>query len=369
MATAERPTLALLGTGIFAKDAYLKFLGVLSGKFSLLYVWSRSEAGAVQFTGLVKDFAPGAKAVWGDQGLDTVFDSPVHAVAIVLPAQIQPALVARALQARKHVIQEKPVGVNAAHVLETLKVYKDLAAKLGPTTPIWAVAENYRFEPALLEAAQLVQQAGDMMAVQMTIETPMAKTNGYFPRPDKWRGDPAFTGTFFTDGAVHFVAGLRLISGQEVTSVSALASNVDKDFPWPDTLCGVAKLYNGAPCSILISYGARARNIRWRVIASNGTVEVERGSLDGKHGYTTRLFTPDGVKTEKFHPFSGVQDELDAFIADVQTAITKGSVSQHPRGSAVEGLKDLAVVEAALKSSINNGTWQKVDSIDQILYC
>lgn len=43
MDTAESPTLALLGTGIFAKDAYLKFLGVLSGKFTLSYVWSRSQ--------------------------------------------------------------------------------------------------------------------------------------------------------------------------------------------------------------------------------------------------------------------------------------------------------------------------------------
>lgn len=37
---------------------------------------------------------------------------------------------------------------------DTLTVYKDLAAKLGPKTPIWAVAENYRFEPALLEVRQ-----------------------------------------------------------------------------------------------------------------------------------------------------------------------------------------------------------------------
>lgn len=47
------------------------------------------------------------------------------------------------------------------------------------------------------QAAELVKNAGDMMAVQMTIETPMAKTNGYFPRPDRWRGDPAFSVSLF----------------------------------------------------------------------------------------------------------------------------------------------------------------------------
>jgi hypothetical protein len=47
------------------------------------------QAAADEFAGLVKDFAPDAEAVWGDQGLETVFASPVDAVAIVLPAQVQ----------------------------------------------------------------------------------------------------------------------------------------------------------------------------------------------------------------------------------------------------------------------------------------
>lgn len=39
----KRPSLALLGTGIFAKDAYLKFLGGLAAKVKLAFVWSRSQ--------------------------------------------------------------------------------------------------------------------------------------------------------------------------------------------------------------------------------------------------------------------------------------------------------------------------------------
>lgn len=50
---------------------------------------SRLQAAAEEFAKLVKDFAPHAEAVWGDQGLEKVFGSPVHAVAIVLPAQVQ----------------------------------------------------------------------------------------------------------------------------------------------------------------------------------------------------------------------------------------------------------------------------------------
>lgn len=38
-----------------------------------------------------------------------------------------------------------------AHLQPALTAYRELSAKLGPKTPLWAVAENYRFEPALLE--------------------------------------------------------------------------------------------------------------------------------------------------------------------------------------------------------------------------
>ncbi len=57
---------------------------------TLISIWSRSESAAAGLLPLVKDFAPGAQALSGDDGLAAILDDPnVDAVAIVLPAHVQ----------------------------------------------------------------------------------------------------------------------------------------------------------------------------------------------------------------------------------------------------------------------------------------
>lgn len=53
------------------------------------FAFTFPQAASLEFVELAKSFAPEAEAVWGEDGLDKVLRSPVHAVALVLPAQIQ----------------------------------------------------------------------------------------------------------------------------------------------------------------------------------------------------------------------------------------------------------------------------------------
>ncbi|KAH1207660.1 hypothetical protein GmHk_15G042701 [Glycine max] len=99
----------------------------------------------------------------------------------------------------------------------------------------------------------------------------------------------------------HFSA--EMLVGCEVVSVSAMTSHVDLTLPPPDNISSVFHLENG--CSgvfVMVSF-----------------------------------YGTDGQNKSSFFPFSGVTEELKAFINDVSENTLKGA-------------RDVAVLEAMLES-------------------
>ncbi|CAM6048057.1 unnamed protein product [Sphagnum compactum] len=343
------PGLALVGAGQFACTTYVPKLGDLAHLASLKVIWSRSKDAALKGLDLAKPYAPEAEAKWGDEGLEAIWnDKRIHAVAVVLPAQAQLNVVLQALQAGKHVIQA------VAEVRKAWSAYQALATQ-KLKLPIWAVAENYRFEPGLIQAARFVKEAGALMAVQVTMEVPMNSSNPYFL--STWRRDPDFKGGFLIDVGVHFIAGLRLIVGSEVSSVSALATHVNSSLPNPDNISSLLQFSNGCTGVLNLSLSATTRKVSWRVVGSLGTVEAVRGVEDGKHGYKCTFHPSKGSPQEGFGAFAGVQEELKSFVVDVSQALSEERSAEQAdkRSSVLEAMRDLAVLEAMLQSSDNKG--------------
>eukprot|EP00850_Spirogloea_muscicola_P012100 SM000077S21574 [mRNA] locus=s77:239014:242436:- [translate_table: standard] len=381
---ARRPTLALLGAGLFVKDQYVEKLRCLADSITVAAVWSRSKVrapdgiprlGAAPLAqgaaeGVFKEvrrFSPAVALRYGEAELQLILDDKsIDAVAVVLPALVQPDIVVRALRAGKHVIQ----AVQKA--LETLEVYESLQG--GQHGLIWAVAENYRFEAGLMkvlfqecdlkdrggscirvQAAELVKEIGKLMMVELFVEAPMNTGNRYYS--SQWRRDPDFKGAFMIDGGVHFIGGLRLVSGCEATSVSALATHVDEMLPPPDNLAAIMQFDKGCTGAMIISWSATSRKMSWRVVGENGTVEAERGVEDGHHGYTATLYPARGTPEQSFHPFNGVQEELQVFAEDVAATISLGGRHRaDSRSSPLEAIRDLAIVEAMLQSGEKGGS-------------
>lgn len=358
----ELPKLALIGAGLFVRSQYVPRLRETAHLLSLTFIWSRTEEAAKSIVPLVKDFAPSVEAKWGVEGLNDIFhDKSIHGVAVVVAAQVQVEITLQALKAGKHVLQEKPASSSVSEALEALSVYKSIHANSVPA-PIWAVAENYRFEPGLAEAARLVkEEAGEMMIVEMIAEAPMNSANPYFSTA--WR--QAFYGGFTMDMGVHFVAGLRMVVGSEVCSVAALSQHVDKSLPAPDNISALLKLENNCTGVFVMSMSATSRKMTWRVVGSKGTVEAERGIQGGQHGYLVTFYPSGAISRSSFYPFSGVQDELTIFSKDMANASFKGmsATEADGRSSPVEGARDVAVIEAMLKSSSENGAWITVNPI------
>ncbi|KAL8547176.1 hypothetical protein ACS0TY_006768 [Phlomoides rotata] len=238
--------------------------------------------------------------------------------------------------------------VTGTELEKAISVYSSFNA-----APIWAVAENYRFEPAFVEGKKLMAEIGDIINFHVIIEGSMNSSNPYFS--SSWRRD--FVGGFILDMGVHYISGLRMLLGSEVTSVSAITSHVDSTVPPPDHISSTIQTENGSSGVFVMIVSSRSPKVLWRMVGLKGTLQVERGNKDGKHGYTVILYTADGQSKSWFYPFSGVTEELKTFLSDISLASLKkdGSYQVEPRLSYVEGARDVAVLDAMLESGKRQG--------------
>ncbi|XP_024161181.1 dTDP-3,4-didehydro-2,6-dideoxy-alpha-D-glucose 3-reductase isoform X2 [Rosa chinensis] len=349
---AEAPQIAILGAGTFVKTQYIPRLAEISNLVNLKAIWSRSEEsarGAVEIAG--KHF-PGVECKWGDQGLEEIIaDSSILGVAVVLAGQAQVDFSLKLLKAGKNVLQEKPAAATTSELETAVSSYNSIVANT-PNKPIWAVAENYRFEPAFVEGKKLMTEIGDVMSIQVIVEGSMNSSNPYFS--SSWRRD--FNGGFILDMGVHFVAGLRMLAGCEIVSVSATTSHVDETLPPPDNISSLFQLENGCSGIFVMVVSSRSPKIVWRFVGLKGTLEVERGNQDGRHGYVVTFYSADGQRKSSFYQFRGVTEEFIAFINDIKQATLEGAgYEAEPRMSFLEGARDVAVLEAMLESGGKQG--------------
>ncbi|XP_048325177.2 dehydrogenase FPY6 isoform X1 [Ziziphus jujuba] len=350
---AKAPQIAILGAGIFVKTQYIPRLAEISELVFVKAIWSRSEESARGAVEVAQKSFPGVECKWGDKGLDEILeDDSILGVAVALAGQAQVDVSLRVLRAGKHVLQEKPAAASIIELENALAHYNSILTH-APSKPIWAVAENYRFEPALVEGKKLISEIGDMMSVQLVIEGSMNSSNPYFS--SSWRRN--FSGGFILDMGVHFIAGLRMLVGCDVVSVSATTSHVDKTLPPPDNISSLFQLDNGCSGVFVMVVSSRSPKIFWRVVGSKGTIQIERGNHDGRHGYVILVYGADGQSKSSFYPFSGVTDEFKSFIHDIsQASLKKGSPYEaEPRLSYVEGARDVAILEAMLESGSRQG--------------
>uniref|UniRef100_A0A0E0EQ70 Gfo/Idh/MocA-like oxidoreductase N-terminal domain-containing protein n=1 Tax=Oryza meridionalis TaxID=40149 RepID=A0A0E0EQ70_9ORYZ len=350
MAGDGLPRIAVVGAGIFARTQYIPRLREISHLVLLKAIWSRTKESAEAAAELTRDFAPEIQPRWGDAGLEEIMgDASISAVAVVLAGQVQVELSLKMLKAGKHVIQATMEAETA------LSVYNSYPNQF-PYKPIWALAENYRFEPAFVESRKLMSDIGDMMNIQVIVEGSMNSSNPYFN--SSWRRN--FVGGFILDMGVHFIAGLRMMVGSEIATVSSISRHVDKALPPPDNICSLFQLENGCAGVFVFAVNSRSPKILWRVDGTKGTVQIERGIASGKHGYQVLFTNENGQCQTTFYPFCGVNEELKAFVHDIVQAKKDGDHKAESRSSYVEGARDVAVLEAMLESSAKQGATVQV---------
>jgi predicted dehydrogenase len=296
MASHDPIRIAIVGAGIYARDAHLPAFKSLDPAFTIAAVCSRTEDSARQLAGLIE---PGLEWTTDLDGLLARDD--IEAVDIVLPIEVMPAVVEKALRAGKHVISEKPIAGDVATGRRLLDAAGDR---------VWMVAENWRYTAAFLEASNMIQRGeiGKPLMCHWAMQIPMNPQNKYYRA--EWRRSGDFPGGLLLDGGVHYAAALRLILG-EIARVSAYTAQMRDDLRPVDTLVAALEFDIGALGSLSVTYAAHVDvNFGIHVVGDTGMLRVLRDTIEIARG---------GITSSGVHRNESVKDELAAFADALRT--------------------------------------------------
>ena len=337
---------AMLGAGLFATNSHAPILKKHPEIFEIRVVWSRGKESATKLANALN-----CEALDGSETLDALLArSDIDAFVVALPLDVQPDLVVRLLKAGKHVLSEKPIAPTLEKAKSVLNEYCSLK-KQHPGL-VWSVAENYRYEPGIQKAAELVKSSiGDIIMVSLVVKNPFRSDNPYLNT--SWRKNPSWYGGLFIDAFIHAVAGLRAIVPGELQQVSAVTSHVAEHLPGPDTLAAHLKWNSGVVGTISASYASDTFRYVYEITGKLGTVLLQRSTT--KPGYDlilARGFGKNAKQETTFFGFEGIEREFLAFAK----ACKSGNPNDENINSPLEAVKDVEFVEALLQSGKPNQT-------------
>jgi len=198
------------------------------------------------------------------------------------------------------------------------------------------VAENFRYLDSFVYAAEQVKKLGRVLGFRIRMTAMVKAGSKYYETA--WRKTPEYQGGFLLDGGVHFIAGTRLMLGEEneITRVSAFTAQLQEHLPPIDTLNATAKTKSGVSGTITFSFGTTFKGSGYSVACEKGTVTVIRSDVSVEK---------DGQEEKKSFPEegAGVKQEVKAW----GESISAGHAD--PRQSPEEALKDLKTVSSSSK--------------------
>lgn len=198
IASCNRLTTALLHGYI----AHLPAIRQLDTKYELKAIYSRSQASASSYAKASEEdlaLPPGSLGLYHDEGghdssLDALLArSDIQAVIVILPINIQPEIVLRALEAGKHVLSEKPIAPTVKDGIKLIRTYESV---YRPKGLVWRVAENFESEPGLRTAGKAIanQKIGNVCFWNLQVLNHVGMDSMWYKT--SWRTVPKYQGGF-----------------------------------------------------------------------------------------------------------------------------------------------------------------------------
>ena len=205
----------------------------------------------------------------------------VDAVYVAVPHHLLALLTRRVLEAHKHALTEKPLGISLQEVDQLIALAADHQLKLG-------VFYEMRYAPAHALARELIENGaiGNIVGIhlQTLIDKPLSYwQSGYSERSvNPWRGNKAQAGGgVVLMNSSHLLDALFYITGLHVTRVSAEIGTRTANVEVEDIASATLHFHNGAVGSLIA--GAHI----------HGAHNEEYVSIYGTHGQI-RLPDPYG---------------------------------------------------------------------------
>ncbi|KIN06467.1 hypothetical protein OIDMADRAFT_155638 [Oidiodendron maius Zn] len=331
---------AIIGSGIFVKDSHLLAIQQTS-ILTLKAVYSRSLASAKSL-GVDVDLYSDDSGV-GKRYDDLLLRDDIDALILALPITKQPEYIEAALAAGKHVLSEKPIAGDIKRAEQLIQFYKSDKVKGNAT---WGVAENFRFLDSFLYARQEVEKLGRILGFRTKQFGNIKVSDKYYNTA--WRTKPDYQGGFTLDGGVHFVAGTRLLLGEEAkpTAVSAFTTLLQEHLPPVDTINAIWSTKSGISGTYSNSFGTTFSGSEYTIACEKGTVTIV-----GSKVIITEGEQKLGKSSEKEFPDegNGVRQEVGAWAQALIDGVP------NPRQSPEHALADLEILEKMLISGAEHG--------------
>jgi len=305
----------------------------------------------------------------------------VEAAAIVTPNHVHAPAAYALLEAGIHVICDKPLTVSLVEA-------KRMQAAVAASGRIFALTHNYTGYPLVRCMRQMVR-AGDLGELRMAqVEYPQdwltgpTETTGN--KQAEWRVDPARAGGGGSLGDIgtHAFNLADYVTGLEVAELCADLTTFVSGRKLDDNAQILLRYANGARGALWASQIApgNENGLRLRVYGTKGGFHWAQENPNELRwsplGEPTRIITRGGpgsgaaaarvTRTPGGHP-EGYLECFANIYSEVALAIKAAREGKKPPAECdfptiVDGVKGVAFVEAAVKSSKANGAWVRPEA-------
>jgi predicted dehydrogenase len=303
----------------------------------------------------------------------------IEAVAIVTPNDTHAPASKAFLKAGIHVICDKPLTVNLKEALSLEKAVKQ-------SGKIFALTHNYTGYPMVRHARQMVKDGalGEIRVVQVEYPqdwlTEKLEDTGH--KQAEWRNDPkrAGAGGCLGDIGTHAYNIAAFVTGLELDSLSADLTSFVKGRKLDDNVHVMLRYKGGAKGMLWASQVApgNENNLKLRVYGTKGGLEwwqehpnqliwsplnkppqiLSRGTgaANAAAARVTRI--PPGHPEGYLEGFANIYTEVAAAIRAARSKKKLDAAVTFP--TVEDGVRGIAFIEAAVKSSAKDGKWVKV---------
>ena len=305
----------------------------------------------------------------------------IEAAAIVTPNHVHAPAAYALLKAGIHVICDKPLTVSLAEA-------KRMQAAVAASGRIFALTHNYTGYPLVRCMRQMIR-AGDLGDLRLAqVEYPQdwlsgpTETTGN--KQAEWRVDPARAGGggALGDIGTHAFNLADYVTGLDVAELCADLATFVSGRKLDDNSQVLLRYANGARGALWASQVApgNENGLRLRVYGSKGGLHWAQENPNvlrwSPLGEATRIITRAGpgsgaaaarvTRTPGGHP-EGYLEGFANIYSEVALAIKAAREGKKPPAECdfptiVDGVKGVAFVEAAVRSSKANGAWVKPEA-------
>ena len=261
-------------------------------------------------------------------------DETIDAVYIPLPNSLHREWSIKAMEAGKHVLCEKPLGLTERECL-------DMCAAAEANNVKFMEAFMYRFHPRTEKVLQLIQEGaiGELTMIQSVFTFRLVQ-------PDNIRLDPQLGGGALMDVGCYCVNISRTAAGREPVEVQAVAS--DSQSGVDNMMAGTLRFSDDLLATFQCDLNTRRRE-SYEIGGTEGYLRVTDAFVPGNGDVVIEEFGSEDAPT--IHKINGA-DEYQCMVEHFADCVLQG---HNPRYPAEEAALNMRVIEALYASARSGG--------------